>query len=222
MSTESVRPNFIMRLLQYLKLINSLYYDIEINLDNVPIFLINEKSQDSLLLNELNNIVIHEQISIMVEKNDSSEGVESDIQSKSSNTPIPVVLENCEGTRDSNLITMVTNIEKPDISSNLTSDISNSIDFRTDGSISNNNDRKDDSVNSDIIDNNSNIEFCENPLDTYRCSANETILVNTSCENEFISIAPGENVMPESLTNDKFCEELSHHTYFLLENLGFK
>ena len=57
---------------------------------------------------------------------------------------------------------------------------------------------------------------------THRCSANETILVNTSCENEFISIAPGENVMPESLTNDKFCEELSHHTYFLLENLGFK
>ena len=44
------------------------------------------------------------------------------------------------------------------------------------------------SRNSDNIDNNSNIEFCENPLETYRCSANEAVLVNTSCENKFISI----------------------------------
>ena len=55
---ESVRINFIMRLLQYLKLNNSLYHDTEINLDNVPNFLINEKSQDSLLLNVLSNIDI--------------------------------------------------------------------------------------------------------------------------------------------------------------------
>ena len=70
--------------------------------------------------------------------------------------------ENCEGTRDSNLITIVTNIEKPDISSNFTSDILNSTDSRIDGTISVNNDRKDDSTNSDNIDINSNIEFCEN------------------------------------------------------------
>ena len=140
-----------MRLLQYLKLHNTLCHDIEINLDNVPNFLINEKSQDILLLNVLSNIDIHEEIPIMVEKNDSSGEVESDIQSKSSNTPIPIVFENCEGTQDSNLITIVTNIEKPDISSNLTSDISNSIDFRIDGSISVNNDKKDDSTNSDNI-----------------------------------------------------------------------
>ena len=73
------------------------------------------------------------------------------------------VFENCEGTQDSNLITIVTNIEKPDTSSNLTSDISNSIDFRIDGSISVNNDRKDGSTNSNNIDNNSNIEFGEKP-----------------------------------------------------------
>ena len=185
-----------MKLLQYLELNNSLYRDTEINLDNVPNFLINEKRQDSLLLNVLFNIDIHEEIPIMVEKNDSSEEVESDIQSKSSDIPIPVVFENREGAQDSNLITIVTNIEKPDISNSLTSDISNSIDSRVDGSI-----RKDDSTNSGNIDNNSNIEFCENPLD--KCSANETALVNTSCENEFMSIAPSENVMPESLTNDK-------------------
>ena len=82
---ESVRPNFIMRLLQYLELNNSLYHDIEINLGNVPNFLINEKRQDSLLLNGLSNIDIHEEIPIMVEKNDSGEEVDSDIQSKSSN-----------------------------------------------------------------------------------------------------------------------------------------
>ena len=64
-----------MRLLQYLKLNNSLFYDIEINLDNVPNFLINEKRQDSLLLNVSSNIDIHEEIPIMVEKNDSSEDV---------------------------------------------------------------------------------------------------------------------------------------------------
>ena len=53
-------------------------------------------------------------------------------------------------------LTIVTNIEKSDISGNLTSDISNSTDFRIDGSISVNNDRKDYSTNSDNIDYNSN------------------------------------------------------------------
>ena len=101
-----------MRLLQFLKINNTLYHDIVINLDNVAIFLINQISQDSLLLNVLSNIDIHEEIPIMVERNDSSEEVESDIQSKSSNTTIPIVFENCEGTQDSNLITVVTNFEK--------------------------------------------------------------------------------------------------------------
>ena len=76
--------------------------------------------------------------------------------------------------------------------------------------------------NSDNIDNNSNTEFCENHLDTYRCSANETVLVNTSCKNEFISIAPGENIMPKSLTKDKFYEELSHPHLFPLGKFGFQ
>ena len=38
---ESVRPNFILKLLQYLKLNNPLYHDIKIDLDNIPRFLIN-------------------------------------------------------------------------------------------------------------------------------------------------------------------------------------
>ena len=41
--SESGRPDFIMRLLQYLNLNNSLYEDIEINLENVPNFLSNKK-----------------------------------------------------------------------------------------------------------------------------------------------------------------------------------
>ena len=44
----------------------------------------------------------------MVEKNDSSKEIKTDTQSKSSNTPIPIVLENCEGTQDNNLVTIVT------------------------------------------------------------------------------------------------------------------
>ena len=40
----------MMRLLQYLKLDNTLCHDIEIKLDNVPNFLINEKSQDYFLM----------------------------------------------------------------------------------------------------------------------------------------------------------------------------
>ena len=35
-----------------------------------------------------------------------------------------------------------------------------------------------------------------------------------SSENQFISIAPGENVIPESLLNNKFCEDLSHPLLF--------
>lgn len=55
-----------------------------------------------------------------------------------------------------------------------------------------------------------NAEFREKPLRTYRCTANETVLVSTSYENEFISIVGGENVKPEYLTNHIFREEFSH------------
>ena len=83
--------------------------------------------------------------------------------------------------------------QKIDTTSNLVSDIFDPIDSTIDESVSN-----------------SNIAFNKNPLDAYRCSATETALVNASCENEFISIAPGENVRPESITTNTFCEELSH------------
>ena len=47
---ESVRPNFIFIVLYYLKLNNSLYHDIAIDLKNIPSFLIEDKRYDSLTL----------------------------------------------------------------------------------------------------------------------------------------------------------------------------
>ena len=44
---ESVRPNFILKFLQYLKLDYPLCNDIETDSDNISSFLINEKSQDN-------------------------------------------------------------------------------------------------------------------------------------------------------------------------------
>ena len=77
----------ILFFLRYLKLNNLLYHDIEINLYNIPNFLINQKSQDSLISNILNNIDINEEIQIMVVKNDLSvEEVGGVIRSISYNT----------------------------------------------------------------------------------------------------------------------------------------
>ena len=73
--------------LQYLKLYNFLYHDIEIYFDNISNFLINEKSQDSLLSNLLKNVDINEEIQMMAERNDLSvEEVGSTIRSISCNT----------------------------------------------------------------------------------------------------------------------------------------
>ena len=78
-----------------------MYHDIEIDLDNIPSFLINEKIQDSLSINVLNDINIDDEIPIIVESLCVDE-VESDIHSISSNLPIPIFFENCDDTQDSN------------------------------------------------------------------------------------------------------------------------
>ena len=62
----------------------------------------------------------------------------------------------------------------------------------------------------------------ENPLDVYKCASNETVLINRSHENEFISIAPGEDSGPLPFSHDLFCEELSHPHLFPLEKFGFQ
>ena len=60
----------------------------------------------------------------------------------------------------------------------------------------------------------------KNPLDLYKCASNETVLLNTSHENEFISIAPGEASVPVPFSHDLFCEELSHHHLFPYGKFG--
>ena len=70
------------------------------------------------------------------------------------------------------------NVEIANITGKLTPVIADAIDFRIEDSICVNNDINDDSTYSESID--SNAKFRENPLDVYRCSANETVLVNKS------------------------------------------
>ena len=122
---ESVRPNFILKFLQYSKLNNPLYHDIETDLDNIPSFLINEKNQDSLSINVLNNINTNDEISIIIERNGShfEEVIETDIHSTSSNLRIPILFENCDDTQDSNSINIKRRLGKVDITSNAISDI---------------------------------------------------------------------------------------------------
>ena len=138
-------------------------------------------------INVLNNINIDDEIPVIVEKNGSRvEEIESDIHSISSNLSISILFENCDDTQDINPINIKKHLEKVDITTNPISDISDPIDFTIDDSVSVFSGRKYERTISKSIDNNSNTEFNENPLDTYRCSASETVLVNTSCENEFI------------------------------------
>ena len=122
----------------------------------------------------------------------------SDVHSISSNLPILILFGDCDDTWDSNSINLGKNLEKVDITSNLISAIFDPTNHTIGDSV----EVVGDMANSESIDNKWNIEFHGNPPHTYRCSASETILVYTSCENEFISIAPGENVRRESLADD--------------------
>ena len=67
-----------------------------------------------------------------------------------------------------------------------------------------------------------NTDADKNPLDLYKCASNETVLINTSHENEFISIAPGEGSIPVPFSHDLFCEELSHPRLFPYGKFGFQ
>ena len=79
--------------------------------------------------------------------------------------------------------------------------------------------QRDISSNSDHL-RGENTDSDENPLDLYKCASNETVSINTSHENGFISIAPGENSVPVTFSHDLFCGELRHpHLY---RKLGFQ
>ena len=117
-----------------------MHHDIQIDLDNIASFLINEKSQDSLSINVLNQINIDDEITIIVEKNGSIlEEVKNCI---SSNLPVPILFENCDDTQDSNSIKIEKNLGKVDITGNLISDISGPINFTIHDSVGVASDRK--------------------------------------------------------------------------------
>ena len=67
-----------------------------------------------------------------------------------------------------------------------------------------------------------NTDADENPLDHYKRASNETVLINTSHENEFQSIAPGEDSLPLPFSHDLFCEELRHPHLFPYWKFGFQ
>ena len=132
-------------------------------------------------INALNNVNIDDEILIIVERNGSHvEEVESNTYSISNNLPIPILFDNCYDTQDSNSINIKKHLEEVDITSNQISDISDPTDFTIDDSVGAVSERKCERTNLKSIDNNSNIGFNENSLDIYRCSASETVLVNTS------------------------------------------
>ena len=196
-----------------------MYYGIEIDAKIIPSFLIEDKRYDNLPLVVLNNINIDGEIPLIVEKNNSS-GAEAEggLLSIPNNIPIPILLQNCNDNQDSDPTKTEGKVETDGINSN--HNIADPVDFRIDG-IDINGERNLDSTFFERINNNSNIESNENPLDSYRCSANETVLVNTSSENELISIAPGENVIPNLFSMINFIKNLVIHFYSLLGNLGF-
>ena len=114
-----------------------MHHDIQIDLDNIASFLINEKSQDSLSINVLNQINIDDEITIIVEKNGSIlEEVKNCI---SSNLPVPILFDD---TQDSNSINIEKNLGKVDITGNLISDISGPINFTIHDSVGVASDRK--------------------------------------------------------------------------------
>ena len=65
----------------------------------------NEKKQDGLSINVLNNTNIDDEIPIIVERNCSHvEEVECNTYSISNNLPIPILFDNCDDTQNSNSI----------------------------------------------------------------------------------------------------------------------
>ena len=102
------------------------------------------------------------------------------------------MFEKCNDSQNSNSIKVRKNVEIANITSKLTLIIADPTDFRIENNACVNSGRNDYSTNSESID--SNAGFCENPLDPSRCSKYGTVLVNTSSENEFISIVSGENI----------------------------
>ena len=71
------------------------------------------------------------------------------------------------------------------------------------------------------------LETIENPLEAFRFSSDETMLMShmpssNEIDNEILTLAPGEGKNPLSILNDEFCEELAHPHLFPTGKYGYK
>lgn len=172
-----------------------MYHNIGINLCNIRNELHYKRNQDSLSQNISDSdpsykipLIVEE---IRIGKNSIfGEKLKNDVFSLLDDFPIPIILEDYNHAEKSDVVLKANNEEKFESNSNFVSDISDPIDFTVNGGFVLYSKRH------DGLESDSNIKSNENPLDAYRCSANETVLVNTILENEFISIAPSENFVP--------------------------
>ena len=158
---ETVRPDIINRLLQYLKINNPLYNDIDIDLSQIPV--------------DLTDMIDPEQ-PIIIENIDSKINF---LRGVNINDLIPIEIDNFDNS---------------------------TIDFAIKNSHVSYGDSE---LNEENIENN------ENPLDQHRSAASETVLIaNSQTEDEFVTMAPGEEMIPLSILNDSNCEELAHPHLF--------
>lgn len=172
-----------------------MYHNIGINLCNIRNELHYKRNQDSLSQNIPDSdpsykipLIVEE---IRIGKNSIfGEKLKNDVFSLLDDFPIPIILEDYNHAEKSDVVLKANNEEKFESNSNFVSDISDPIDFTVNGGFVLYSKRH------DGLESDSNIKSNENPLDAYRCNANETVLVNTTLENEFISIAPSENFVP--------------------------
>ena len=72
----------------------------------------------------------------------------------------------------------------------LISDENNFVDFKISFSMEEDYHEQGDISSNPNLPSSENTSGDENPLDLYKCVSNETVLINTSHENEFIFIAP--------------------------------
>ena len=164
---ETVRPNIINRLLQYLKINNPFYNDIDVDLSQIPV--------------DLTDMIDPEQ---------------------------PIIIENIDS--------KINFLEGVNINDLIPIEIDNFGNSYLDFAIKNSHVSDDDSEL-----NEENTENKENPLDEHRSTASETVLIAISpTDDEFVTIAPGEGMLPLSILNDSNCEELAHPHCSQLVNLA--
>ena len=109
-----------------------MYYGIEIDEKNIASFPIEDKRCDKIPLVALNNMNIDDEISLIVEKNNSS-GAEAEgaLLSIPNNILIPIILENCNDNQDSYPIKTEGKVDTDGINSHY--NIADSVHFRING-----------------------------------------------------------------------------------------